>query len=232
MDIHGFQTLTLLDYPQHIAATIFLGGCNFRCPYCHNGELVLHPDSSSLIDESEVFAHLKKRKGVLNGVAITGGEPTLRPDLPEFIQKIKDLGYEVKLDTNGSNPALLKRLVENHLIDYVAMDIKQCPAKYMDITQCSSLDFSKVEDSVSYLLGNPVPYEFRTTVVKELHQASDFAAIGKWIFGASAYFLQNYKDSQQVICPGFHSFSLDDLRHFREIMLPYVPNTCLRGVDE
>ena len=181
--IHGFNKLTLLDYPEKMAATIFLGHCNFRCPFCQNGGLVLNPDGEPVIPVEDVLKVLKKRQGLLDGVCITGGEPTLHPDLPSFIASIKALGYSVKLDTNGSRPEVLKSLVERQLIDYVAMDIKNSPQRYQETAGISHLDFDKIEESVQFLKTDVVDYEFRTTVAKELHSSEDFRQIGKWIAG-------------------------------------------------
>ena len=232
MQIHGFQKTTLLDYPGKVACTIFLGGCNFRCPFCHNGDLVLCPNDVPVISEETVFSHIKKRQGILEGVCITGGEPCLQPDLADFIQKIRALGLPVKLDTNGYYPDVLKSLVTSGLIDYVAMDIKQCVEKYNFISQMCGFDVTRIKESVSFLLERHVPYEFRTTVVKELHQAEDFRAIGRWLAGADAYYLQSYKNSEQVITPGFSSYSYEELKELQSLVLPYISNTKIRGVDE
>ena len=231
MKIHGFNTLTLLDYPGKVGATLFLGGCNFRCPFCQNGNLVLHPEQEPFIPEEEVLAYLKKRQGILDGVCISGGEPTLYPDLPELIQKIKALGYLVKLDTNGSRPEVLRQLCREKLIDYAAMDIKSSPAHYKKTAGCEALDIDAILESVDYLKSDVLEYEFRTTVVRELHTADDFADIALWLAGCRAYYLQAYRDSESVIRPGFSSCSREELEAFCRILRKKIPLVALRGID-
>lgn len=231
MNIHGFAKTTLLDYPKHVAATVFFGGCNFRCPFCHNNDLVLHPGQVPEIPEEEVLSYLKKRIGILEGVCITGGEPTLQPDLEAFIRKIKAMGYLVKLDTNGYRPEILRHLLKEHLLDYVAMDIKNSREKYEMTVAHPGLEISKIEESVQLLLTGTVPFEFRTTVVKQLHTLEDMKAIGEWIKGASAYYLQNYKDSPNIISPGFSSCSKEELLEMRTLLKEYIPVVEVRGVD-
>ena len=230
MKICGLQKTTLLDFPGHVAATIFTGGCNFRCPFCHNSDL-LGNDAEAQYTDEEVLQFLAKRKGILEGVAITGGEPTLQPDLEHFILQIRELGYLIKLDTNGSRPDVLKSLCEKRLIDYVAMDIKTCKERYPKVVGIPSANIGSIMESVEFLKQGTVPYEFRTTVVKELHRAEDFARIAKWISGCPNYFLQNYVDSEQVLVAGFSSCSKEELLSFREIIKPYVGHVELRGVD-
>lgn len=231
MQIHGFNKTTLLDYPGHLASTIFLGGCNFRCPFCHNASLVLSPADQPTIPEAEVFNTLYKRKGIIEGVCITGGEPTLYPGLTDFIHKIKDMGLLVKLDTNGNNPKVLKELVASRSIDYVAMDIKNSRSNYGLSVGIDTFDTTRVSESISFLLSAGIDYEFRTTVVKEHHTIEDFVSIGKWIQGAKAYYLQAYKDSGDIISPGLSSYSKSELNEFREVLLPYVKTVCIRGID-
>lgn len=199
MQIHGFQKLTLLDYPEHIAATVFTGGCNFRCPFCHNGDLVMNPAGQPKISEEEIFATLRKRRGILQGICITGGEPTLQKDLKEFIVKVKELGYSVKLDTNGYCPKVLQELLEDCVLDYVAMDVKASLPNYPKVAGCPGLDVGKIRESIEILKGSRIPYEFRTTVVKGLHTVEEFEEIGKMLAGARAYFLQGYQESERVI---------------------------------
>lgn len=230
MQIHGFNKTTLLDYPRHLAATIFLGGCNMRCPFCHNAALVTDPNSQPSIASSEVIAYLEKRRGILEGVCVTGGEPTLYPDLPDFIKQIKALGLKVKLDTNGTNPSMLKYLVEEKLIDYVAMDIKNSPEKYAVSSGVAGLSLQPILESVAYLLTEPVEYEFRTTIVKELHTEQDMSSIGQWLQGAKAYYLQAFKDSDDIIIPGYSSHSKETLEHFVQILKAYITQVSLRGV--
>jgi pyruvate formate lyase activating enzyme len=231
MQILGFQKTTLLDYPGHVATTVFTGGCNFRCPFCHNGDLVLHPQELPAFTTEEVFAHLKKRQGILDGVCITGGEPTLQPDLIDFIREVRALGYDVKLDTNGYRPDVLKLLCEQGLIDYVAMDIKHTRGKYNTICNVTDFQLTHIIDSVEFLKSDVVPYEFRTTLIKELHAPEDMTDLGEWLSGAKAYFLQAYKDSDSVIQNGFHAHDRDTLLQFVELLKPYVPAVQLRGVD-
>ncbi|MFV0341791.1 MAG: anaerobic ribonucleoside-triphosphate reductase activating protein [Anaerocolumna sp.] len=231
MNIYGFNKTTLLDYPGKLAATIFLGGCNFRCPFCHNSSLVLLSDSLERIDEDSIFHTLNTRKGILEGVCITGGEPTLSPGLDHFMQKIKDLGLLIKLDTNGSNPEKLKELVHRGLVDYIAMDIKNTKEKYLTTAGLSSFHTQSIFESVDFLLAGTVAYEFRTTVVKELHTPSDLLEIGNWIKGATAYFLQAYEDSPNTISPGFTCYSKKELHELCHMLKPYVQNVNLRGVD-
>lgn len=230
MKICGLQKTTLLDFPGHVAATVFTGGCNFHCPFCHNSEL-LGNDVTPSFTEEQFFAFLKKRRGILEGVAITGGEPTLQPDLEIFIRNIRKMGFRIKLDTNGYRPEVLKRFCQEGLVDYVAMDIKTCRERYSEVAGIPSIQIGKIEESVDYLKLNTVPYEFRTTVVRELHSADDFSKIGTWLSGSSRYFLQNYTDSGNVLHPVFTSYSKEELTDFMEIVKPYVEFTALRGID-
>jgi pyruvate formate lyase activating enzyme len=195
MLIGGYQKLTLIDYPGKIATTVFTIGCNFRCPFCHNPELV-HGSRISLHEnktENEFFEFLKKRKGKLEGVCITGGEPTIQPDLIEFIKKIKKMEYLVKLDTNGTRPDILKKLMDAKLLDFIAMDIKNHLAKY-DVTTSTKVDKQRIKLSVDMIRNSAVNHEFRTTVVPGLHVEEDFSHIAKWIGGAKSYFLQEYRE--------------------------------------
>ena len=226
MLILGLNKTTLLDYPGCVAATIFTGGCNFRCPFCHNRGLVVNPPTGQAVSEEEIFTFLQKRKNVLKGVCITGGEPTLQGDLPEFIVKVRKMGYRVKLDTNGYKPEILKGLMEEGLLDYVAMDIKNCPDKYeMTIGIGESFDFHKVEESVDLLLSGKVEYEFRTTVVRELHLPEDIAGIGQWIKGCRAYYLQKFQDNGNNICSGYHEWDREAMDEMR------VRVSCLPGME-
>ncbi len=230
MKICGLQKTTLLDFPGHVAATIFTGGCNFRCPFCHNSEL-LGNDAPASYSEEEILAFLKKRSGVLEGVAITGGEPTLQPDLREFVEKVRGLGLEIKLDTNGYKPDVLKSLVNEGLIDYVAMDIKSSKERYPKVAGAPFINMKNIEESVDFLKSGVVPYEFRTTVVRELHSPEDFVKIGEWIEGADLYFLQNFVDSGNVLNPIYSGCTKDELTSYMEIVRPYVKKVSLRGVD-
>ena len=207
MDIQGLQKVTLLDFPGRVACTVFMAGCNFRCPFCHNASLVTHVDPDRNIPREEVTAFLKKRRGVLDGVCITGGEPLLAPELGDLIREIKNMGYEVKLDTNGSNAERLKTLTASGMIDYVAMDIKNAPGKYGMTIGIDGYDMSNIFRSVEYLMSGKVPFEFRTTVVREFHKREDFEEIGRWLKGAPRYYLQGFVDSGDVIQPGLQKRS-------------------------
>lgn len=231
MKIYGLNKTTLLDYPGRVAATIFLGGCNFRCPFCQNSSLVLSPDRQPEIPEEEVLSFLKKRKGILEGVCVTGGEPTLSPELPEFLKKIQDLGYPVKLDTNGSRPQVLKDLASRNLIQMTAVDIKACPNNYPSLCGLVHPDLDSIKETVDFLINGSLDYEFRTTVVRELHTEQDFIQIGQWIAGAKAYYLQAYRNSEEVLQPGFSSYSQKELMYFRDILKRTIPLVELRGID-
>ena len=229
MIIKGLQKLTLLDFPGVMAATVFFGGCNFRCPFCHNASLVIgeRMDDYS-ISEEELFSFLEKRRGMLGGVCISGGEPTLVPQLEEFIRKIKAMGYKVKLDTNGYRPEVLKSLVDNGLLDYVAMDIKNSREKY-SLTAGVDIDTKKIEKSAEILMNGKVPFEFRTTVVKELHNEADMANIGKWLSGEEKFFLQGFIDSGDLISEGLNGFNKNDLNNLLNVLKVYIPNAQIRG---
>lgn len=229
MIFNGFQKMTLLDFPEHVACTLFAGGCNFRCPFCHNAGLVVGGEMEQ-IDESVVLDYLKKRKGLLDGVCITGGEPLLRPDVKSFIYKVKELGYAVKLDTNGSRPALLKELVQEGLVDYVAMDVKNCMEKYGEAVGLADFDTVEVEESIDFLLQGNVDFEFRTTVVSPLHSVEDIEALACRIKGAKKYFLQNFVDSGDLIGEGMSALPREVLDEMLKVAQKQVPETKLRGV--
>ena len=232
MRIVGLMKTTLLDYPDKVASTIFTGGCNFRCPYCHNGDLVLDFANMEPYTEEEIFEHLNKRKNTLNGVCITGGEPTLQSDLPQFIKKIKDLGLLVKLDTNGTNPSMLRELLEAYLLDYVAMDIKHCKEKYNEVACMKNYSIEPIEESVDILMNCDIDYEFRTTVTRQLHDIDDFRSIGAWIDGAKAYFLQPYKESEQVISKIFSTYTAEEFDLIINILNDYnITNVEVRALD-
>lgn len=230
MLIHGLNKLTLLDYPGLTACTVFTGGCNFRCPYCHNASLVLDPDSQPVIDEREFFDYLKKREGILEGVCITGGEPTLNPDLSDFIGKIKSLRYCVKLDTNGSNPEMLERLLSERLLDYVAMDVKNSPEKYPKTVGVPHLSTEKIIRSAGLIMKLAPDYEFRTTVAAGILEKSDYEKIGSWLRGAKKYFLQVFRDSGDLIDPSQTGADISELDEAREILSRYVQRAEIRGI--
>ena len=231
MEIHGIQKLTLLDYPGHTACTVFTGRCNFRCPFCHNASLVLRPAEQPTVEPEELFALLRKRRGLLDGVCITGGEPTLQKDLPELCESIKALGFAVKLDTNGTNPALLASLMEQGLVDYVAMDVKTSREQYGRVCGIPGYDTAPVEESVKLLISGNVSYEFRTTLVRQLHEKADMHAIGTWLKGAKACFLQGFRDSGDLIASGLSALSSEEMENYANILRLYIENTHTRGVD-
>lgn len=228
MKIGGFQKMTVLDYPGKVACTVFTHGCNLRCPFCHNARLVVRDED--LIGENEILSYLNKRRGILDGVCISGGEPTLQSDLFDFVKKVKDLGMLIKLDTNGTCPDKLQYAIDNGLVDYVAMDIKNCREEYAKTCGLSEMDISKIEKSVEILMQGGVDYEFRTTVTKELHTPDDFAKIGQWIKDAKRYYIQSFVDSGDIILEGLNPLDLQGLKALSEAVSPYVPSVELRGV--
>lgn len=258
MKIYGFQKTTLLDYPEHVAATIFTGGCNFRCPYCQNGGLVTEPGRYGEVPEEEVWKHLKKRRGVLDGVCITGGEATLQPDLEDFIRRVKEMGYAVKLDTNGYRPEILQKLLQEQLLDYVAMDIKASKENYAWVAgwiahtagkdtevlaaerndsgnsrdEESGFDIGRIEESVKLLQDSEIPYEFRTTAVKGLHTVEEFERIGEWLAGSRVYFIQSYREEGEILCgSGLSSFEPEELKQMKRLAEKYIARVELRGVE-
>lgn len=231
MDIHGLNKTTLLDYPGQIAATIFIGGCNFRCPFCHNIDLVRNPQNIPLIKEEELFEYLNKRKNLLGGICITGGEPTLAHGLTELIEKIKNMNYLVKLDTNGTAPEILENLVNKKLIDYIAMDIKTSLSNYSMVSGVNDISIDKIRKSIDFLKSGKVQYEFRTTVVKGLHKKEDFFEISKLLEGSDKYFLQAYRNSDHILPPELEAFSREEMELFAEIVRPYVGEVSIRGMD-
>ncbi len=232
MLISGLQKLTLLDYPGTVACTVFTGGCNFRCPFCHNASLVLPEELNRSSEEEQVLAFLKKRAGILDGVAVTGGEPLLHPDMPAFLEKVRGLGYKIKLDTNGSFPDRLIAIVEAGLVDRVAMDIKNAPALYAKTVGLESFDLAPVERSKDFLLSGAVEYEFRTTVVRGLHTRESLMAAAQWIAGAKEYYLQQFKDSGSVIrLAGLGAFDGPEMHALADAVRPFVPSVQVRGVE-
>jgi len=233
MIINGLQKISLLDYPEKTAATIFFAGCNFRCPFCHNGDLVLNPNNAEKIDEEEILGFLKTRIGLLDGVCITGGEPLIQKDLLSFVKKVKELEFLVKIDTNGSFPGRLKELIDSGLIDYIAMDIKNSKEKYgmtAGIPNIMHEDIlNKVSESVGIIKASKINYEFRTTVTKELHELSDMEEIGKWLNGSKKYVIQNYVDSDKTIKMGYSSQSKEWLVNAKKILDPYIGDVKIKG---
>lgn len=229
MLILGLQKLTLLDYPGRTACTVFTGGCNFRCPFCHNAPLVIPGREQEPYTEEEVLSYLKKRAGLLDGVCVTGGEPTLQEDLEAFLRQVKALDYPVKLDTNGSRPEALRALLRQGLLDYVAMDVKSSPEEYA--RACGvPVDLEKVNESIDLLLSGCVDYEFRTTVVAGLHTPQIIEQTARRIAGAKRYFLQAFVDSGDLITPGWHTLSREEMEACAQAARKYVPTVGLRGV--
>ena len=229
MRISGLQKLTLLDFPQVMSCIVFTHGCNFRCPFCHNSSLV-QGEYEDGISTEEVLSFLEKRRSLLDGVVITGGEPLIQKDIEGFIKQVKDLGYLVKLDTNGTNPQMLKRLVSEKLVDYVAMDIKNSPEEYFKASG-TEMFFENITESKEFLLQGTVPYEFRTTVVKGIHTKESLIALAKWIKGADKYFLQQYKDSGSILNPeGLSAFNEEEMKEFLSEILVHIPTAELKNL--
>lgn len=229
MKIHGLQKMTLLDFPGCVACTVFLGGCEFRCPFCHNSDL-LDMNAPAVMEDDELLQFLSKRKGLLDGVAITGGEPMLRKDLPELIRKIRDMGFRVKIDTNGNHPALLKEICTEGLADYIAMDIKNSPERYAETVGLASFDLSNILESIEFLKKGTVDYEFRTTVVRQFHDEDSFRKIAEMIDGAGKYFLQDFVDRDTVPFAGLEGFTRDEMEVFARLVRPHVGSVDIRGV--
>ena len=231
MFIKGLQKLTLLDFPERMACTVFTFGCNFRCPFCHNASLVLSSRADdSVISEEELFTLLQKRRGMLEGVCITGGEPTLQPDLPDFIRKVKELGFAVKLDTNGYRPAVLRALIDGGLLDYVAMDIKNSLSRYGETVGIKNFDTAPIEESMDFLMNGTLPFEFRTTLVRGLHTKESIRRMGARIRGVERCFLQTFEDSGDLIGEGLGGFDRLETESLLQILREYVPNAQIRGV--
>lgn len=231
MKIEALQKLTLLDYPGKMAATVFTYGCNLRCPFCHNALLVTEESEGGITTE-EVLSFLLKRKGMLEGVCVTGGEPLLQPDVEDFIKAVKDMGFSVKLDTNGTLPKKLKELVRKGLVDYVAMDIKNCREKYALTSGKTCMDLSAVDESIRFLLSGEVEAEFRTTVVKNFHTEEDLLKITDWISGCDRYFLQQFVDSGNLIDNSLTGYSDSELTAMYRQVKRKLPVTKLRGITE
>ena len=235
MKIAGLQKMTLLDYPGKVACTVFLSGCNYRCPFCHNAGLL--ENAPEALTEEALLTFLEKRKGLLDGVCITGGEPTLQPDLPHLLAKIKALGYCVKLDTNGSNPAMLETLLEKGMVDYVAMDVKNSPGRYGKTVGIPGMPLEKTEQSLRLLLSGRTDYELRTTCVEELHEEEAAAAMGAWVESLvpgvkpAKWYLQCFVDRDSVLQDGLHAPNREKLEKMRKALEPHALFVSLRGVD-
>ena len=230
MRVCGLQKLAMVDFPGKIAATVFTGGCNLRCPWCHNALLVTRLGESPALDETEVLSFLKSRKGLLAGVVLSGGEPLLQSGAADFLQKVRDLGSAIKLDTNGCFPAALAEILDRRLADYVAMDIKNSREKYAATCGLAALDLAPIDESLRLLRRSGVDFELRTTLVKELHAPADMEAIGKWLGDVPHYYLQNFVDSGNLIGSGFSAFERPELDEMAAVLRRYVTNVALRGV--
>lgn len=230
MKISGLQKLTLLDFPGHTACTVFTSSCNFRCPFCHNASLVENRVDTD-ISEDEFFSFLAKRHGILSGVAITGGEPTLQPDLYDFIAKIAREGFKVKLDSNGYRPEALRELLASGNVSYVAMDIKSSRERYAAAAGIKNIDVSKIEKSVEIIKSSGVEYEFRTTAVKGIHSPQDFLSIGNWLGDVPRYFIQKFTDSGDVLSEGYSAFSDDEMTTLLALARINIKSAALRGVE-
>ena len=231
MKIHGLQKMTLLDFPGKVACTVFLGGCDLRCPFCHNAEL-LDGTAPAVMEGEELLAFLRRRKGLLDGVAVTGGEPLLRgEELVRLAEQIRELGYPLKLDTNGTHPERLRQMIDGGLVSYVAMDIKNSPERYAQTCGLKEMDLGPVRESAALLLEGRTDYEFRTTTVAELHDAESFRKIGEWIRGAKRYYLQQFTDRDTVPFEGFHAPSAEEMGNYLKIVREFVPAAELRGAE-
>ena len=230
MLLRGLQKTTLLDFPGNVACTVFTGGCNFRCPFCHNASLIENHPSDERLSEENFFAFLEKRRGLTDGVCITGGEPLLQKDIIPFVKRIKEMGYLVKIDTNGSYPDALKALVKEGLVDYVAMDIKNAKSAYSETAGIERDLLPAIEESVAFLKSGSVPYEFRTTVVKGLHTEARMKEIGLWLGDVPRYFIQNFSDAGEVLTDGLSGFTPSELQALLAAVTPHIPNARVRGL--
>ena len=228
MDFVGIDKMSLVDFDEYLSITLFTEGCNFRCPFCHNGALVLN-QKNPIIPWSEIESLLQNRKGKIDAIVITGGEPLIHPDIIDKIKIIKQYGYLVKLDTNGTNPKLLKELIASKLVDFVAIDIKNSPSKYNLTAGVKNANLEAIKESVRYLIDNKIPHEFRTTIVKEFHILDDVIEIAKWVKGTSKYVLQHYKDREGCIENGFHDIDEETAKQWQKAIIKIIPNTLLRG---
>ena len=232
--ICGLQKMTLLDYPGKIACTVFLGGCNFRCPFCHNSELFMGKPEK-LMEDEEFFKFLQSRKGLLDGVCVSGGEPTLYKDLPAFIARIKEMGYLVKLDTNGSRPEVVKKLVEENLVDYIAMDVKNSPAMYAQTVGLETMDLAPIEESLRLLIDGSVDYELRTTLVSQLHSTASIQDMGQWLVSIvtgkkpKRLFLQSFVDRDTVLFSGLSALEPETTKEFQKILVPFAQTVTVRN---
>lgn len=232
MNICGLEKMSLVDYDGLVASTIFTGGCNFKCGFCHNSALVIGANNLVTIPEEEVLSYLSKRVGVIDGVCVSGGEPTLQRDLPEFLEKVKKLNLKVKLDTNGTRPDLIKSFKENGLVDYFAMDIKNDKKNYAKIIGFDSYNTLKVEQSIEYFLTSDADYEFRTTLISEYHSVENIKAIAEWIKGAKKYFLQKFRNGENCISSGLNEVPLERAKNFQNLLSPFIKKVALRSYED
>ena len=230
MRIGGLQKLAMVDFPGKVAATVFTSGCNLRCPFCHNAPLVTRPEKAEDLSEQTVLAFLAGRRGLLDGVVLSGGEPLLQPGVEEFLAQVRDMGYAVKLDTNGCYPQRLQQLLEKKLVDYVAMDIKNSLEKYAETVGCPGFDTAAVKESAAILMESKVAFEFRTTAVKPFHTLKDMEVIGRWLAGAPRYFLQTFVDSGNLVGEGCRPFSPSEMRELAEKARPWFESVTIRGI--
>lgn len=231
MELFGLEKLSLVDFDGFVSATVFTGNCNFRCEFCHNATLVVDYNNLETISENEVLDYLKKRKGILEGLCVTGGEPTLQKDLPNFIEKVKKIGYSVKVDTNGTNPEMVKTLWENGLADYFAVDIKNNKDDYAKIIGFDTFDTKCIQKTIDYFFNNNVNYEFRTTLIEEYHKEENIIKIGEWIKGANKYFMQKFKNGENCLTHNLSEVPTETAKKYLEIIRKYIPNSGLRGYD-
>ena len=229
MNISGFTKLTLIDYPEKVACIIFTQGCNFNCGFCHNSGLI-KCNMDNLIKEKEIFEYLEKRKNIIDGVVISGGEPTIQKDLIPFTKKIKDMGFLVKLDTNGSNPEVLKNLINNNLVDYIAMDIKNVFKEYNPIINFKQINIDKIKESIDLIKTSNVNHEFRTTIMKNYHNIDKITEISEYLGKDQKYYLQNFQDSSNVTDKNLVSFTNDMLLNFQNKLNSNFPNVVVRGI--
>lgn len=230
MIINGFEKLSLVDYPGFTAATVFTGACNMRCPFCHNAILVIDAAHQPIVEEQYVLDYLIKRKGIIDGLCITGGEPTLQKDLAEFIKKCRQTGVKIKLDSNGTNPDILRDLIKNNLLDYVAMDIKNCKEKYA-ITANAKIDLLKIQESIDILESSGIDHEFRTTLVHEFHTLSDIEKLAQWLDGTNKYYLQKFEDKGGCIQDGLHEVPIDLAKKMQQAAKAYIKHVELRSYE-
>ena len=228
MHLKGFEKFSLLDYDNKVSAVFFFAGCNMRCPFCHNADIVLNPNSTPDLDINEAMEYLKNRKGLIDAVVVSGGEPTLLPELLSLLRDIKELGYEIKLDTNGTNPKVLKDIMDEDLVDYFAMDIKNSFKKY-SLTSGKNINIHDIQDSIHLIMSSGKDYEFRTTLVKEFHERMDYDTFLSLIKGAKRLFLQKFVDREGCIKKGLHEVSIEEAEKLRDYLAKGIPEVTLRG---